>query len=80
MLNRCGLYTELTGEKPSASLLVEITQEKIDLLTHFNNITKMLANVSTRALIMNIRKDTTRYLNIISMKPYKCLDIEHRNL
>lgn len=62
------------------SFLVETTQEKIDLLTHFKNITKMLANVSTRALTMDIRKYTTRYLNITYMKPYNCLVIEHRNL
>jgi len=45
---------------------VEITQGKIDLRTNFNNITKMLANVSTRALIMSIRKYTTKFLDIIT--------------
>jgi hypothetical protein len=43
---------------------VEITQGKIDSLKELVNITKMLANVSTRALIMSIPKYTTRCLDI----------------
>jgi len=60
MLRRCGLPTDAPPRKHQVYLSVETTQEKSVLTTGFRNLTKVLVNVSTRALIggFNSEKNT----------------------
>jgi hypothetical protein len=73
MLRFCGPPTKDPPKKFRVRLFVETTQEKIVLTTDFHNITKMLANVSTRALIWELSTVRTPDINLPVRKQYRCL-------
>ena len=73
MLRFCGPPMGDPQKKFRVRLSVETTQEKIVLTTDFHNITKMLANVSTRALVGEFNTARTPDTSLPIRKPYRCL-------